>query len=202
MRQIMTSALALMSVAAGTAVAADSELQEVIVTGRRVSLELQAPSSTSSRLGLSILETPGSVNVLSGELIRERGDMSVQDAVSRIVGVTDQGTSGNGGGSVSARGFNGVNSVMRLYDGLQMFVAAGTMTFPLDTWTVDRIEVLGGPGSVLYGTGAIGGVVNVIPKKPNAQRFEHASRVTVGSEDTYRAAFDTTGRYPSRSRTG
>lgn len=175
------------------AVAEDSELDEVVVTGRRVSLELQAPSSTASRLGLTILETPASVNVLPGELIRERGDMFVQDAVSRVVGVVDQSSSGNGGTSVSARGFTGVNSVMRLYDGLQMFVAAGTMTFPYDTWTVDRIEVLGGPSSVLYGTGAIGGVVNVIPKRPNSDRFEHAYRVTAGSADTYRAAVDSTG---------
>lgn len=177
---------------------AGATLQEVLVTGRRVSLELTAPSSTASRLGLTVLETPASVHVLSGELIRERGDVSIQDAVSRIVGVVDQGTSGNGGGAVSARGFSGVNSVMRLYDGLQMFVAAGTMTFPSDTWTVDRIEVLGGPASVLYGTGAIGGVVNVIPRRPNTESFQHSYRLTAGSYDTYRAGIDTTGPLSQR----
>jgi iron complex outermembrane receptor protein len=181
------------------AAASDATLQEVVVTGRRVSLELERPTSTASRLGLTVLETPASIQVLSGDLIRERGDMSIQDAVSRIVGVTDQATSGNGGGSVSARGFNGVNSVMRLYDGLQMFVVAGTMTFPSDPWTVDRIEVLGGPSSVMYGTGAIGGVVNVIPRKPNREVAEQSYRLTTGSYDTYRAAFDTTAPISERA---
>ena len=42
----------------------------------------------------------------------------------------------------------------------------GTVTFPFDTWSAERIEVLRGPASVLYGEGAIGGVINVVPKKP------------------------------------
>src|SRR5690606_8075827 len=118
---------------------------------------------------LSPLDTPASIYVLDSDTILERGDFSIQDAVSRMPGVVDQGSSGNGGTSVSARGFSGVNSVMRLYDGVQMFVAAGTMTFPFDTWTIDRIEVLGGPSSSLYGTGAIGGIVNVIPRQPSRE---------------------------------
>ena len=60
-----------------------------------------------------------------------------------------------------ARGFSGVTSVMWLYDGTQLFIGSGTVTFPFDPWTVDRIEVLGGPASVMYGNGAIGGVINV-----------------------------------------
>lgn len=164
-------------------------IEEIIVR----SSSLLSPASTSSRTGLTAFETPASVHVLTGDVILDRGDMSVQEAVSRIVGVVDQGSSGNGGTSVSARGFNGLNSVMRLYDGIQMFVAASTITFPADTWTVDRIEVLGGPSSSLYGTGAIGGVVNVIPRKPNTDSFVHNYRVTTGSNGTLRAAIDTTG---------
>src|SRR5690606_5226691 len=98
---------------------------------------------------------------------------------------------------VSARGFNGLNSVMRLYDGVQMFVAAGTMTFPFDTWTVERIEVLGGPSSSMYGTGAIGGVVNVIPRQPSRERSSRY-RLTAGSNGTYRAGIDTTGPIADR----
>lgn len=169
------------------------DLEEVIVRSSRSEM----PGGTSNRLGLSPLETPASVHVLSGDAILERGDFSIQDAVSRMVGVTDQGSSGNGGGSVSARGFSGVNSVMRLYDGVQMFVAAGTMTFPSDTWTVDRIEVLGGPSSSLYGTGAIGGIVNVIPRKPSRDSA-YNYRLTAGSNGTYRAGIDATGPLAER----
>ena len=55
---------------------------------------------------------------------------------------------------------------MQLYDGTRLFLGTGTVTFPFDTWSAERIEVLRGPASVMYGEGAIGGVVNVVPKKP------------------------------------
>ena len=41
------------------------------------------------------------------------------------------------------------------------------MTFPFDTWGIDRIEVLKGPSSVLCGEGGIGGAINIIPKAPS-----------------------------------
>jgi outer membrane receptor protein involved in Fe transport len=55
---------------------------------------------------------------------------------------------------------------MTLYDGTRFYVGASTLTFPFDSWSADKIEVLRGPASVLYGEGAIGGAINVIPKNP------------------------------------
>jgi iron complex outermembrane recepter protein len=154
---------------------------------------VEQPAPTATRLGLTPLETPASVAILPGEVIRERGDLTVQDARARAVGVTTLSDPGNGGGDASARGFSGVNSVMQLFDGQQLFVGAGTVTFPFDPWTVDRIEVLGGPSSVLYGNGAIGGVVNVVPRQPNPLRRENAVRIAGGSFTTFRGAFDSAG---------
>ena len=154
---------------------------------------LAIPTLTGTRLGLTPLETPASLSVISGTTIRERGDQTVADAKTRAVGVTMQGDPGNGGGSVVARGFGGVGSVMQLFDGDQLFVGAGTVTFPFDPWSVERIEVLGGPSSVLYGNGAIGGVVNVVPRKPNPFSRENAVRVGAGSFNTWRGAIDTAG---------
>ncbi|MGT2490269.1 TonB-dependent receptor plug domain-containing protein [Cupriavidus basilensis] len=54
-------------------------------------------TGTGSRLGLTLLETPASVEVLSGETIRERGDQSVREAVTRTTGITSNGAPGNGG---------------------------------------------------------------------------------------------------------
>jgi len=153
---------------------------------------------TGTRLGLTLLETPASVQVLTGEFIRARGDVSVADAKARAVGVTSQADPGNGGGAVAARGFSGVGSVMQLFDGDQLFVGASTVTFPFDPWTVDRIEVVGGPASVLYGSGAIGGVVNVVPRKPSVAR-QQTMRLAGGSFDTWRTALDSTGRLGSRA---
>ena len=154
---------------------------------------LLRPAFTGSRLGLTPLETPASIQILPGEAIRDRGDVSVAEAKTRAVGIMAQATPGNGGGGAISRGFAGVGSVMQLYDGAQFYVASGTITFPFDTWTIDRIEVLGGPGSVLYGNGAIGGVVNIVPRKPNPFSYENSARVAFGSDNTWRGAFDTAG---------
>jgi len=62
---------------------------------------------------------------------------------------------------------------------------------------VDRIEVLSGPSSVLFGNGAVGGVVNVISRKPSRNR-ETMARLSYGSFNTYNAAIDTTGPWTDR----
>ena len=162
--------------------------ETVGVVGTSVS-PLSVPAPTATRLGITPLETPASLAILTGETIRQRGDVTVEEAETRMVGITSQAAPGNGGGSRMSRGFGGLNSVMKLYDGAQLYVASGTLTFPFDTWSVERIEFLGGPASVMYGNGAIGGVVNVIPRRPNRYTTENAARVAFGSNNTIRAAF-------------
>jgi iron complex outermembrane receptor protein len=181
-----------------SAQSATESLEEVRITAQRVTdVSLREPDSTASRLDISVLDTPGSIQVISGDAIRLRGDTDVNDAVTRAVGITTNATLGNGGGGLVARGFAGVGSVMMLYDGIQMPVAANTVTFPYDTWTIDRIEALNGPASVLYGTGAIGGVVNVVSRKP-MDDSEGSARFAAGSFNSYQAALDTTGPLADR----
>lgn len=172
--------------------------EAVSVTAPAV-VALTQPTVTGSRLGMSTLETPASVHVVSGATIRERGDASVAQAKSRMVGVATQANPGNGGGSVSSRGFGGTGSVMQLFDGEQLFVGAGTVTFPFDPWTVERIEVMGGPSSVLYGTGAIGGVINIVPRRPSTEVRENAIRIGTGSFGTWRAALGSGGPINERA---
>ncbi|RON70719.1 TonB-dependent siderophore receptor [Pseudomonas fluorescens] len=157
------------------------------------SVSLTTPTTAGSRLNLSAMETPASVESLSGEQVRARGDRSVQDAVSRSTGISRTGTPGDGGTSLQARGFTGQSSVMQLYDGNRMYSGMGTVTFPVDTWSVDRVDVLRGPASVLYGEGATGAVVNVIPKKPFAGEIENHVRLGYGSYDSQQQAFDSGG---------
>ena len=171
--------------------------ETVGVVGTGVS-PLVVPAPTASRLGITPLETPASLMIVTGETIRQRADVTIEDAETRIVGVTSQGAPGNGGSSRFSRGFGGLNSLMKLYDGAQLFVASGTLTFPFDTWSVERIEFLGGPASVMYGNGAIGGVVNVVPRRPNRFTTENALRIGIGSQDTMRAAFGRGGPINSR----
>lgn len=158
---------------------------DIVVNGERVD---NGSEMTGSRLGLSVLETPASVQILTGDLIRERGDLSIIDAVTRATGISTAANGGNGGTALAARGFSGQGSVMQLYDGVRLYPGAGTVTFPFDPWTVERIEVLRGPASVLYGQGAIGGVINVISRKPNTQELEVQAEIGYGSQDTWHAA--------------
>ncbi|RBC02169.1 TonB-dependent receptor [Pseudomonas sp. MWU12-2115] len=157
------------------------------------SISLTTPTTAGSRLNLTAMETPASVESLSGEQVRARGDRSVQDAVSRSTGISRTGTPGDGGTSLQARGFTGQSSVMQLYDGNRMYTGMGTVTFPVDTWSVARVDVLRGPASVLYGEGATGAVVNVIPKKPFEGEIENHLRVGYGSYDSQQQAFDSGG---------
>ena len=158
-----------------------------------VGLNLRTPSRGGSRLGLTPLETPASLDIISGETIRLRGQSSVLEAVSQNgTGITAFGSPGFGLGAFTARGFAGQNSIQTLFDGTRLYVGANTLTFPFDTWNVERIEVLRGPASVLYGEGAIGGIVNVVSKKPLFTPL-NVARVGLGSDGLVRAAIDSTG---------
>jgi len=156
-------------------------------------IDLKTATSAGSRLNLNSLETPASVESLTGAQIRARGDRSVQSAVTRTTGISYTGSPGNGGAAYSARGFVGEGSVMQLYDGTRMYSGAGTVTFPVDDWSVERIDVLRGPASVLYGEGATGAVINVIPKKPFTGEIENHIRVGYGSYDNQQQALDSGG---------
>lgn len=177
-------------------------LDTVTVTGRSdaapAGLGLERPNTGGSRLELTPLETPASVEVISGRTIRDRGQTTVTEAVTQnATGFTSLGAPGNGGSSLATRGFAGHGSVMQLYDGTRLYVGAGTVTFPFDTWSTERIEVLRGPASVLYGEGAIGGVINVVPKRPTTE-FRNEAMVAIGSDATRRAAVGSGGPLSER----
>jgi iron complex outermembrane receptor protein len=158
----------------------------IIVTGQTTTLTSE--TDTGSRLGLTALETPASIAVVEGDDIRARGDVSVVEAVTRAPGVTTAANPGNGDTALAMRGFAGQDSVLQLYDGVRLFPVAGTITFPNDPWNIERIEVLSGPASVLYGQGAMGGAINIIPKQPNADRFEFEGEAGYGSQDSWHLA--------------
>ncbi|QNH01494.1 TonB-dependent receptor [Pseudomonas sediminis] len=190
--------LPLVVLAGGTALADDSAVDLPAVTvqaqaAHEGETSLHTPTTAGSRLDLSALQTPASTSSLSGAEVRERNNRSVQDAVTRTPGISTIGTPGNGGTALSARGFSGHASTMQLYDGTRQYIGAGTVTFPVDTWSVERIDVLRGPASVLYGEGATGAVINVVPKKPFAGDIRNHLRLGYGSDDRRQAALDSGG---------
>lgn len=173
---------------------ASPTLAPVTVTeDRGVATPLVQPSTGGSRLELTPFETPASVAIVPGELIRALGTTSVIDAKTLAPGMTSANSPGNGGNVLSARGFTGVNSVKQLYNGLELSNAGGVVSFPFDPWNVERIEALYGPASVLYGAGSIGGAVNVVSKRPDPARASHEIGLGIGSDNARHQAFSSTG---------
>ncbi|MGC4029932.1 MAG: TonB-dependent siderophore receptor [Steroidobacteraceae bacterium] len=191
----VTAALLL---AAGAASAAAPEGSQELDTVNVVGERQRERSEVGSRLNLSLQETPAAVAVIGKEELDLRGDQSAMLAVSRAPGFSPVGMSAFAGSALAARGFSGNNSVAQLYDGNRLFVSGGAMSFPTDTWPFQRIEVLAGPASVLYGSGAIGGAVNYVPRAINRERAEHEVYASLASWDTYRLAAASTGPISGR----
>jgi len=179
---------------ASLAFAADDTLEEVAVKApadRKTAINLTKPNSTASRLGLSAMETPASVEVLDIGTIQQRGDSNVREAVSRTTGLTDISNLGQGI-AFSARGFTGNNSVGQAEDGIRLLTAASTLTYPSDTWGYQKFEVLRGPASVMFGDGTVGGIINSIRKAPSRDSTFEAL-IGAGTRGEYRAGVGGTG---------
>ena len=173
----------------------ETKLDPITVTEKRVpgTVNLKQPSQAASRIEMTPLQTPASVTLIPGDFVRDWGYNSIAEAQSTAPGVGITTTPGNGGNTFSFRGFYGAGPVVQLYDGMQLFQAGGAVTFPSDPWNVERIEVLAGPSSVLSGTGAIGGTLNVVSLKPDPTGFHHRAQVSGGSYKTFSQAIDSTG---------
>jgi len=189
--------LALAGLLAGAPALADEAIPTVLVSGAPQNGKLKDDTGTGSNLGLSRLETPASVDIIGRKQLDERGDAGIQDAITRAPGISNMGHPGNGSASLASRGFTDTVSVLRLYDGMRQYGGAG-LTFPFSTWAVERIEVLRGPAAVIYGEGAIGGVVNIVPKGPTRGAVQNELQAAIGTEGTRRLAVGSGGAIDER----
>ncbi|MCI4591072.1 TonB-dependent receptor [Sphingobium sp. BYY-5] len=164
------------------------ENDEIIVTGvADRQLLLDARTETGSRLGLSVRETPAIVDILSQELMQERGLRTSVEALNATPGATS-GELASSPGQMSMRGFT-AGAISLLYDGVRQTNSA-LIIRNLDSWSFDRIEVLKGPAGVLYGEGSLAGAVNLVPKKPRFGETAYAVTAGYGSFDTARVGVD------------
>jgi len=125
------------------------------------------PPATSSvmRSSASLQEIPQTVNVVAAQVIRDQAPRNLDDALANVSGITQGNTLGSTQDSVMTRGFgdNRNGSIMR--DGMPIVQGRGMNA------TVDRVEVLKGPASLLYGIQDPGGVVNMVSKKPELEQY-------------------------------
>lgn len=114
-------------------------------------------------------ELPEAVNIVSRREITERNAKTAAEALREEPGIAVQKTN-HGGGSAIIRGFSS-NQILILVDGIRL----NNSTFRLgnhqylttvDNQMLERIEVVRGPSSVLYGSDAMGGTINLITRRP------------------------------------
>ena len=147
-------------------------MEEVVVTATRDSEEIR--------------KVPAHVSVITEEEIKKSGATDVVEVLNRLEGIQFRTYSGNSSqSSIDMRGFGGDNpfgKTLIMLDGRKMnrpdMSSVNWLQIPLNN--VERIEVVRGPGSVLYGDAAIGGVINIITKRGKGKPQFNAS-VIAGS---------------------
>ena len=152
----------------------------ITVTGWRLR-QLDAEAPIGSRLGLSIRETPATIDQISAAEILTRGFRTVEEATVSLPGLITGGTPGNPA-LFSMRGFTG-EQITILHNGLYLG-PANMVNRPGNTFNIASIDVLKGPASVLYGQGAIGGVINIVNKTADFERDSLQALASYASYNT------------------
>lgn len=131
------------------------------------------PSATTLRSDASPLNTSQVVNVVPSQVLSDQRPRNLDDALVNISGITQANTLGSTMDAVMKRGFgdNRDGSIMR--NGMPVVQGRSLNA------TVDSVEVLKGPASLLYGIMDPGGVVNTISKRP--ELYQHGSLSMLGS---------------------
>ncbi len=153
------------------------QFNEVIVTATKILQEAR--------------KVPASVTVITAEKIKEMNIMTIDEALRNSVGIfvdRPKGIAGVGDG-IKMRGFSD-NNILVLLDGQPMNTAYdGSVNWnAIPIGSVERIEVVRGGASSLYGGYAVGGVINIMTKEPKDNAI--SADITYGSNDTWRKSFN------------
>jgi iron complex outermembrane receptor protein len=151
---------------------------------------------TASREGEDSLDANAQVTVVTADDIARSGKTSVIEVLEDVAGVCFRSYSTEAQAQVSMRGFgeNSFGRVLVLVDGRKLNDPdmTGINWQAIQISSIDRIEILDGPSAVLYGSGAVGGVINIITKE-SAKGLTAEASVSYGSFGTKRALI--TGGY-------
>lgn len=178
------------------------EVPAVLPEGDFLDIAYERTVVSASRYGQEPIDSPSTITVLTSEDIRLSGLDNIPDLLRRVVGVEVMQLSASQP-DLSIRGFNRKmsNKVLVLIDGRPIYVdTVGTplwATIPVTMEEIERIEIIRGPGSAVYGANALTGVVNILTRAPG----EGGSSFTAkgGSQGNYRISALTSGRLDTTS---
>jgi len=152
----------------------------LLVIGIKISraedIELERIVVTATRTKMEATKTPGSVSVVTNKDVEKRNVQVVDQALNTVTGILNERGKGllmDAMATVTLRGIPGQERTLILMDGLTLNNAyTGSVRFEgLALEDIERIEVVRGPSSSLYGGHAMGGVVNIITKMPHKGEF-------------------------------
>lgn len=176
-----------LSVASAAIVFASPALAEPPENGDAADIVVTARTETATKTDTPIIEVPQSISVVTSDLIAARGAIGVQEALRYTPGLR---TEPNGADFrfdyILLRGFGSTDFI----DGMRQ--PDGSFAARVEAYNLERIEVLRGPSSVLYGQAAPGGIVNSLTKTPQFALGGEAA-VQYGSFDRKQAQVDITG---------
>ncbi|AZF30514.1 Iron siderophore receptor protein [Pseudomonas sp. R4-35-07] len=159
-RQIDARTLALEPLPADGAVNLGATTISAVSPGQDGTSYQPPPTSSVMRSQGLLLETPQTVNVVPAQVLRDQQPRNLDDALGNISGITQSNTLGSTQDAVMLRGFGDNRNGSIMKDGMPVVQGRALNA------TAERVEVLKGPSSLLYGIQDPGGVVNIVSKKP------------------------------------
>lgn len=174
----------------GISAGKEAVLPAVTISSGKESDQLvtQSRSATVGKSPVSIQDTPFSLNVIDVDQAKEAGAKNVQDALLYSAGVYSGQYGFDTRGDWSA--IRGLTPSVYI-DGLRSLYGFYNNVRP-ELYTLDRIEVLKGPSSVLYGQAELGGIINAVTKRPQPTASREVA-VQLGSHQRKQIAADLTG---------
>jgi iron complex outermembrane receptor protein len=151
---------------------------------------LNTVATSASRLGLPVLQTPASVDIVTAQTIKDQGYRTTTDTAQGAVGVL-AGDSAGAPANFSMRGFSG-SEVNTLYNGIWTGPSDITARW-MDTANLDQVEFLKGPSALMSGLNAIGGSVNYVSRQPTTGPVQNEADVSVDSMGSIRSHFGSGG---------
>lgn len=146
-------------------------------------------ANTATRTDTPLIQVPQSVEVVTQKVIQDQRGIRVEQALRNVSGVAlgDVGQTGLAADVAFCRGFRCgyFKNYLRNEDANQALAYR-------DIANMQRIEVLKGPASVLYGRSEPGGIINILTKQPQAERYASIDQI-IGSYNYYRTMIDATG---------
>ena len=146
-------------------------------------------SDTATKTNTPIVQTPQAINVVTQNQLKQQQPKSISQALRYTPGVSSE-IYGDGarGDFLQIRGFNGYDSIY--IDGLKS--DNGLWTYNIEPYGLERLEVLKGPSSMLYGQNEPGGLVNAVSKRPT-DTPQHEVEFQYGSHNSKQFGFDMSG---------